>query len=194
MPIRIELTRTRCGASSTASDLIEVLHARTRRRSRHHMRLRLQREQRIHADHGRVARAAVGCIAQHRQKGAGGANHAEVFEVEFFAPCFVARIGEGRHAALARVVDQHVSAAEACLHRLCKRVDVVGVQHVAAASEQSRGGKLRGQCGLGLRETFGIAAADRNRCAALSKTVRRTRGRCRTSRPSPPLPARSRSI
>ena len=105
-------------------------------------------------------------------------------------------VGEGRDAALARVVDQHVGAAEARFAlRRRRRCTVVGVEHVAACA---RAVALAGNCACsaGLRrvEPLGVAAANRDRCAASQEQLgRREADAGRTARHHRHLPCRDRS-
>ncbi len=113
MPIRIEFTRMRCGASSTASDLMRLS---TPARA-DEVATMCGSGCRASSEFTQTTAGFAG-VAQHRQKRAGRADHAEVLQVEFFAPGVVGGVGERRHATLAGVVHQHVGAAEARLHCL----------------------------------------------------------------------------
>ena len=108
-------------------------------------------------------------VAQHRQEGAGRADHAEVLQVEFFAPGFVGGVGEGRHAALARVVHQHVGAAETRLHCLRECCDLVRVEHVAGSRRAIALRETAPSATLPLARAVRVAPADRDRCARSQK-------------------------
>lgn len=138
----------------------EAQRAGARRRSRDHVRLGLQREQRIHAGDARRTRRA-----QQRQERARRADDAEVFQFEFVAPRVVRRVRERRHAALARVVDEHVGAAEALCNGLRERGHVGFVEHVATHGKHALARELPHEPRVRAREPLIAAAAYRDRRA-----------------------------
>ncbi len=67
---------------------------------------------------------------------------------------------EVRHVALPGVVDQHIRRAKARLHRIRKGLNFVGVQHVAAVSENLPVGKFVLQRRMGAGEPVRVTAAE----------------------------------
>ncbi|MNY16132.1 hypothetical protein D3C86_1493810 [compost metagenome] len=118
------------------------------------MRLRLGGEQRIYADHGALPR-----LLQLRQEGAGRVDHREELQLQLLQPRRVLGAGEGRHAALAGVVDQHVHRAKFARHVGGEGVDLRGLQHVAPGRVEAAAGEACAQRGLGLAQPLFVTAA-----------------------------------
>jgi hypothetical protein len=137
----------------------QVLRPGPRRRRGHHVRLGLQCQQRVDADDGRVA-AALTRAHQLRQEGADRMDQREEFQVQLFAPGLVAGVGEGRNAALAGVVDQHVGATEACAHLLGETAHLRRIEHVGVDRQHTFAAVHLAQRSVGGGQPCGIAATD----------------------------------
>ena len=147
--------------------LHQALRAGARRRGRHHVRLGLVGEQRIH----RQDRRCVAAVQQ-RPEGADRVDLAEEFQLQLFAPVVIGGIREGRHARLPGIGDQDVAAAFPLLDRGGQARDGILVQHVAGHRQQLLFGRVAQQRRLRRGEPRLIAAADRDRGALAQEQAR----------------------
>ena len=75
-------------------------------------------------------------------------------------PRLARRVMEVRHVALPGVVDQHIRRAKTRLHRIREGLNFVGIQHVAAESENLPVGKFVLQRRMGAGEPVRVTAAE----------------------------------
>ena len=117
--------------------------------------------------------AACGLRSQQRQEGARRIEQREELQMQLLAPRVVGRVGEGGDAALPRVVDQHVGAAEGFLGG-------GGEGATCAASSTSQRCANRRACGCSARRQrlrLAQPAARRGRrCATAAPARRNSRG------------------
>ena len=128
----------------------------------------MQGEQRINGDDRRRV-----AFFQQGPERAHGIDLAEELQFELGAPLLVGRVGEGRHAPLARVVDENVDARTPCANGAREGHDIGLARDIAGPREHARLAMRGAQIARGVGETLGVAPADRDIGALRQQRARR---------------------